>query len=89
MAISKEKWKRLVHIRKEMIDLFVEAHDIVSRSGNNLVFERAKAYWAAGIESYLDVGEFATRMAGCTMQDTIDALRPSDVDQETNEDDNE
>jgi len=75
-----EDKKRLLEIRRELLDLVDELQMLLRRSGNNFVYERAKAYW---------LGHLDNAVEGISKHDSCmdETLRDLDIDPEAESDD--
>ena len=72
--LDRTDWERLQEIHHEMSCLLEEASNLVRWSGDKFAYSRAKSYWINGMENYLHRKE----LAGCSMEETIEALEPAE-----------
>ena len=72
----------LEEIQQEMLELLSEASELVRDTDEREIYERARAYWIAQIETIIhnDHGYLGGSM--CSMQDTIDELIEIDKEAE-------
>lgn len=81
MTKPKVDVSRLEEIQEEMIDLLDEASRIVRGAGGQ-VYERARAYWLAHVETALHRDHSYLGSSMVTMEDTIRDLKQGDEDDE-------
>ena len=81
--LNQTDWERLQAIHHEMSCLLEEADNLVRWSGQQVEYLRAKHYWINGMSNYLHCKE----LAGCSMEETIQALEPAKEDEEEFEED--
>ena len=81
-----QDYERLIEINQTMLDLFQEAKQLVRQNASSLEYERAKAYWMAGIEMGLSNDHGYLGKSPCSMIDTINSI---EVDEDSFEEEDE
>lgn len=84
MPLNQRDWKRLKEIQEELGDLFMEAKRLIQMSGDKHEYDRASGYWLAYLDNAIDQPK--SPLLPCTMGDTLAALKPSDIEDEDEED---
>lgn len=74
MSSIKINTDRLEEIKETILDLLIEAEDIVRR-GDRMTYQRAKSYWLPHIETAIQKEHGYLGGSIFTMEDTIKALK--------------
>jgi len=66
---------RLQQIQEELLSLVAEAEELVKDAGHNGIYQRAKSYWIAQIETKIHNDHFYLGGTMHSMEDTLQELR--------------